>query len=93
MPNLKRLATTCEFGEYLPQALCDRLVFGAPTFRRKFSPKTRDFNAALKVALYLEAAERDIGGLNPSRGIRSVRKPRRKSSQSSRTNKQGEQQL
>ena len=81
--------------EYLPQALYDRLVRGLRSthIQKKLLAEDHDFNAAVKVALYLEAAERDIAELNPSRGIHSVREPRRKSSQSSRTNKQGEQQL
>jgi len=65
--QLQRLASTCNFGTYLPEALQDRFVCG---FRSRATQKrllTEDvnFERALQIAQGHEAAENDVAQLNP----------------------------
>ena len=58
--ELRRLATHCDFGEYLEQALRDRLVCGihhANTQKRLLSESNLTLKKAIEVACNIEAAE------------------------------------
>ena len=58
--ELRRLATDCEFGEYLEQALRDRLVCGLkhePTQKRLLSESTLSLAKAIEIAQSVEATE------------------------------------
>ncbi len=65
--NLKKLASTCNFGTFLPGALHDRFVCGlqSTSLQKKLLADDHTFQQALKVALNHEAAEKDVAGLNP----------------------------
>ena len=57
--NLKQLASTCQYGTQLNEVLRDRFV--SVVFAvRKLLTEEHTFNAALKVALGAEAAEKDV---------------------------------
>ena len=58
--ELQRLATNCEFGEYLEKVLCDRLVCGLkhePTQKRLLSELMISLAKAIEIAHSVEAAE------------------------------------
>ena len=58
--ELRRLATNYEFGEYLEQALRDRLVCGLkhePTQKRLLSEAMLSLAKAIEIAQSVEAAE------------------------------------
>ena len=58
--ELQRLATNCKFGEYLEQALLDRLVCGLkhePTQKRLLSASTVSLVNAIEIAQSVEAVE------------------------------------
>ena len=60
--ELRRLATTCDFGEYLDQALRDRLVCGLrseATQKSLLSEADLDLARAVKVAQSMEAAHKN----------------------------------
>ena len=60
--ELRRLATNCEFGEYLEQALRDRLVCGLkhePTQKRLLSESSLSLAKAIEIAQSVEAAEKN----------------------------------
>ena len=57
--NLKHLASTCQFGTHLNEALRNRFVCGlrSKETQKKLSTEEHTFDAALRVALGAEAAE------------------------------------
>ena len=60
--ELRRLATNCEFGEYLEQALRDRLVCGLkhePTQKRLLTEASLTLAKAIEIAQSTESAERN----------------------------------
>jgi len=60
--ELRRLATTCEFNDYLDQALRDRLVCGLrhePTQKRLLTESKLTLTKAIEIAQSLEAAEQN----------------------------------
>ena len=92
--NLKKLAPTCDFGTFLPDALRDRFVCGlrSTSLQKKQLADDHTFQQALKVALNHEAAEKDVAELNakPADTVNKIRSPNttRKTSGSGRDNKQ-----
>ena len=77
--ELRRLATHCEFGEYLNDALRDRLVCGLHaevTQRRLLTIKNLMLQEAIETALSMETAEKDSKALQGSKdsNIRQVSK-------------------
>ena len=60
--KLKHLASTCNFGTHLNEALRDRLVCGLRNkeIQKKLLTEERNFNEALKKALGAEATEKDV---------------------------------
>ena len=60
--NLKHLASTCQFGTYLNEALRDRFVCGlcSKEAQKKLLTEEHTFDAAMKVALGAETAEQDV---------------------------------
>ena len=71
--NLKRLASTCNFGSYLNEALRDRFVCGlrSSNIKKKLLAEDHNFDDALKIALSIEAADKDIADISQS-GINKV---------------------
>ena len=68
--ELRRLATHCEFGGYLDDALRDRLVCGLHsegTQRRLLTVKNLTLQEAIETALSMEAAEKDSKALQGSK--------------------------
>ena len=62
MAELRRLATTCEFGTFLNEALCDRLVCGLrkeAIQRRLLAEPNLDLKRACELAQGMEAANRN----------------------------------
>ena len=62
MAELRRLATHCNFGEFLDQALRDRLVFGMrseATQKHLLTEKEPTLERVLELALSLEAAQKN----------------------------------
>ena len=57
--ELRRLATHCDFGEYLDQALRDRLVCGLKSEKHLLSKSDLTLKRALEIAQSQEAAERN----------------------------------
>ena len=66
--NLKRLAATCNFGTHLNEALRDRFICGIHSEQTKRKLLTADytFEQALKLALSMETAEKDVRELSTS---------------------------
>ena len=65
--ELRRLATTCEFGAFLEEALQDKFVFGLQgenIRRRLLAEANLDLKKALELAKGVEAVENTQG--NPS---------------------------
>ena len=64
--NLKHLASTCQFGTHLNDALRDRFVCGlrSKETQKKLLTEEHTFDAALKVALGAEAAEKDVAAFS-----------------------------
>ena len=64
--NLKYLAATCQFGAHLSEALRDRLVCGLQSkeIQKKVLTEEHNFDEALKNALSLEAAEKDVAAFS-----------------------------
>ena len=64
--NLKHLASTCQFGTHLNEALRDRFVCGlrSKDTQKKLLAEEHTFDAALKVALGAEAAEKDVAAFS-----------------------------
>ena len=64
--KLKRLAITCNFGNYLPWALRDQFVGGVyrQSTRKKLLSEDRTFEKALAVAVADETAEKEVKQLN-----------------------------
>ena len=64
--NLKRLASTCNFGAYLNEALRDRFVCGlrSANIKKKLLADDYTFDNALKVALGIEAADKDVADIS-----------------------------
>ena len=64
--NLKHLASTCQFGTHLNEALRDRFVCGlrSKETQKKLLTEEHTFDAALKVALGAEAAEKDVAAFS-----------------------------
>ena len=61
--ELKRLARTCEFGDFLDQALRDQFVCGvahAGTLKRLLTESTLTLAKAIEIATSAEAAEKNI---------------------------------
>ena len=60
--NMKHLASTCQFGTHLNEALRDRFVCGlrSKETQKKLLTEEHTFDTALKVALGAEAAEKDV---------------------------------
>ena len=90
--TLKRLAATCEFGQYLPQAIRDRFVCGLRNaeIQKKLLAEDHDFTMALQFALNRETAERDVADLNPITGVYAVQPPRESTPQPARPPKLGQ---
>ena len=69
--ELHRLATHCEFRDYLNDALWDRLVCGLHaerTQRRLLTTKNLTLQEAIETALAMEAADKDSKTLQGSKG-------------------------
>ena len=69
--ELRRLAITCEFGDFLDQALRDRFVCGlhAESIQKKLlSEKSLDITKAVELARGMEVAAAEIKGLKPHGG-------------------------
>ena len=64
--NLNHLAATCQFGAHLSEALRDRLVCGLQSkeIQKKLLTEEHNFDEALKNALSLEAAEKDVAAFS-----------------------------
>ena len=64
--KLKHLASTCNFGTHLSQALRDRLVCGLRNkeIQKKLLTEEHNFDEALKKALGAEAAEKDVAAFS-----------------------------
>ena len=64
--NLKHLASTCQFGTHLNEALRDRFVCGlrSKETQKKLLTEEHTFDAALKVAPGAEAAEKDVAAFS-----------------------------
>ena len=64
--NPKHMASTCQFGTHLNEALRDRFVcgLGSKETQKKLLTEEHTFDAALKVALGAEAAERDVAAFS-----------------------------
>lgn len=64
--NLKRLATTCNFGTHLNEALRDRFVCGlrSEAMQRKLLTAEYSFDDALKLALSIETVEHNVRELS-----------------------------
>ena len=60
------MASTCQFGTHLNEALRDRFVcgLGSKETQKKLLTEEQTFDAALKVALRAEAAERDVAAFS-----------------------------
>ena len=60
--NMKHLASTCQFGTHLNEALRDRFVCGlrSKETQKKLLTEEHTLDTALKVALGAEAAEKDV---------------------------------
>lgn len=60
--NLKRLASTCNFGSHLTEALRDRFVCGlrSKETQKKLLTEEHSFDEALKTALSFEVAVKDV---------------------------------
>ena len=60
------MASTCQFGTHLNEALRDRFVCGlrSKETQKKLLTEEHTFDAALKVALRAEAAERDVAAFS-----------------------------
>ena len=60
--DMKHLASTCQFGTHLNEALRDRFVCGLHNkeTQKKLLTEEHTFDTALKVALGAEAAEKDV---------------------------------
>ena len=71
--NLKRLASTCNFGSYLNEALRDRFVCGLRTsnIKKKLLAEDHNFDDALKIALGIDAADKDVADISQP-GINKV---------------------
>ena len=60
--TLRRLATDCNFGTFLPRALRDQFVSGIPdgnTKKKLLSQDISTFEDAMKIAIANEAAKRE----------------------------------
>ena len=80
--ELRRLTTHCAFGEYLEDALRDRLVCGLCSEgaqRRLLATKNLTLSEAVETALAMEAAEKDSKALQGSRdsSIQQISKAQR----------------
>ena len=64
--NLKHLASTCQFGTHLNETLRDRFVYclRSKETQKKLLTEEHTFDAALKVALGAEAAEKDVAAFS-----------------------------
>ena len=64
--NPKHMASTCQFGTHLNEALRDRFVCGlrSKETQKKLLTEEHTFDAALKVALGAEAAEKDVAAFS-----------------------------
>ena len=64
--NLKHLASTCQFGTHLNEPLRDRSVCGlrSKETQKKLLTEEHTLDAALKVALCAEAAEKDVAAFS-----------------------------
>ena len=64
--NLKHLAATCQLSAHLSEALRDRLVCGLQSkeMQKKLLTEEHNFDEALKNALSLEAAEKDVAAFS-----------------------------
>ena len=65
--NLKKLASICDFGTFLPDAIRDCFVCGLRSIsvQKKLLADDHTFQQALKLALNYEGAEKDVSELNP----------------------------
>ena len=64
--NLKHLASTCDFGTHLNEALRNRFVCGlrSKEIQKKLLTEEHTFDGALKIAPGAEAAEKDVAGFS-----------------------------
>ena len=76
MAALRRLATTCDFKEYLEQALRDRLVCGLrhePTQKKQLTESKLTLAKAIEIVQSMEAAEKNSQQINePQQGVLKV---------------------
>ena len=67
--GLKKLAVTCEFGEFLPQALRDRLVCGLQSVviqKKLLSVRELTLEKACEISLAMEMADKNTTEMQPS---------------------------
>ena len=78
--NLKHLASTCQFGTHLNEALRDRFVCGlrSKETQKKLLTEEHTFDATLKVALGAEAAEKDVAALSQESNRRNFQPTQRR---------------
>ena len=70
MAELRRLALTCEFGNFLDEALCDRFVCGLleeAIQRRLLAEADLTLTKALSLAQSMEIAQKDLKEIHPTR--------------------------
>jgi hypothetical protein len=71
--ELKRLASTCNFGDFLYDALRDRFVCGLKSERiqQKLLAETKDlkFNDALSLASNMEIADKEMQNMQPTEAV------------------------
>ena len=91
MAELRRLASLCDFGSFLDQALRDRLVFGIASVtvqKRLLTEKEPTLGGLMEIALGLEAAQKNAQKLNPAEASQLYRMGRRQ--QTTRNTPKGE---
>ena len=72
--ELRRLASTCNFGDFLGEALRDQLVCGirSSNTQRKLLSEDRSFNQAMQMALADEVADAEVKQIAPKHNVDST---------------------